>query len=104
LTAYRDGRNDLSREQRYFETLVTLQNEREVLDSDVEQAVSINARYRRYGRSLFVVEQHMARQGCNEPQIALLRNAWPLEVYDAICADQSYYLVQCEWGRCDVKP
>lgn len=104
LTAFRDGRNDLSRERKYFETLVTLQNERRALATDVDQAVSINARYRRYGRSLFVVEQHMTRQGCSQPEIALLRNAWPLEVYDAVCSDQSYYLIQCEWGRCDVKP
>lgn len=52
LTAFRDGRNDLSRERKYFETLVTLQNEREALETDVDQAVSINARYRRDRKSV----------------------------------------------------
>ena len=103
LVRFRDGKEDLSREKKYFETLVALQNEKEQLDSNVDQARVINSRYRKYGRSLFVVEQKVQAQGCDRPQISMLRNAWPLEVYDAVCSDSTYILVQCEWGRCDVR-
>lgn len=103
LVRYRDGKADLSREKKYFETLVALQNEKERLTTDVDQARVINAHYRKYGRSLFVVEQKVQVLGCDRPQISMLRNAWPLEVYDAVCSDQSYLLIQCEWGRCDVR-
>ncbi|WP_394169278.1 hypothetical protein [Saccharospirillum alexandrii] len=101
LTAFQDGERDLSRNSDHFETLVTLQNDEKQQMADVDQARVINARYRRFGRSLFVVEQKLQAQGCNQPQVSILRNEWPLEVYDAVCSDSSYVLMQCEWGRCD---
>jgi hypothetical protein len=103
LAEFQDGKRDLSRNSDHFETLVSLQNDEKVQMSDVDQARVINARYRRYGRSLFVVEQKLQAQGCNRPQISMLRNEWPLEVYDAVCSDSSYVLMQCEWGRCDMR-
>lgn len=103
LAEFRDGERDLSRDRGHFETLVVLQNEEERLDQDVEQARVINARYRKYGRSLFVVEEKVQTLGCNQPQISMLRNAWPLEVYDAVCSDSTYLLIQCEWGRCETR-
>lgn len=30
------------------------------------------------------------------------RNAWPLEVYDAVCSQDDYQLIRCEWGRCAI--
>lgn len=103
LADYQDGDRDLTQEKKYFVTLVAMQNEEERLTADVDQARVINARYRKYGRSLFVVEQKLQTLGCNRPQVSMLRNEWPLEVYDAVCNDSTYVLVQCEWGRCDVR-
>jgi hypothetical protein len=103
LTKFQDGKLDISRNQDHFDTLVALQNEEKQSLAGVEQARVINARFRRYGRSLFVVEQKLMAQGCNQPQVSMLRNEWPLEVYDAVCSDTSYVLMQCEWGRCDAK-
>lgn len=103
LAEFQDGARDLSQRKKHFETLVTLQNEQKRQMEDVEQARVINARYRKYGRSLFVVEQKLQTLGCNRPKVSMLRNEWPLEVYDAVCSDATYLLVQCEWGRCDVR-
>lgn len=103
LANYQDGDLDLSQQKKYFNTLVALQNEQKQQLEDVDQARAINARYRKYGRSLFLVEQKVQTLGCNRPQISMLRNDWPLEVYDAVCSDQTYLLVQCEWGRCDIR-
>lgn len=84
------------------DTLADLGVQRRALDNDVASAKSINTRYRQYGRSLFVVEQTLRAAGCNAENVALLRNAWPIEVYDASC-ELSYVLVRCDWGRCEVK-
>ncbi|ATX76691.1 MAG: hypothetical protein MUQ43_09970 [Reinekea forsetii] len=38
----------------------------------------------------------------SQPSIALLRNAWPVEVYAAFCSQDDYQLIRCEWGRCAI--
>lgn len=68
-----------------------------------ESASAVNARYRKYGRSLFLAEKSLQTVGCKNPNLALIRNSWPLEVYDATCSNEEYFLVKCEWGRCQVK-
>lgn len=73
------------------------------LEADVSAGRSINSRYRQYGRSLFVVEQTLRQASCVDPKIALLRNSWPIEVYDAVCKPEDYLLVVCEWGRCNLR-
>lgn len=73
------------------------------LNAIVQSATPINARYLKFGRSLFVVEKVLKEEGCRQANIALLRNSWPLEVYDAVCTPEDYKIVQCQWGRCEVK-
>lgn len=92
------GRYDLKSDK----SLVALGEQRRSVTENVEAAKAINTRYRQYGRSLFIVEQTLRASGCSSNNVALLRNAWPVEVYDATC-EQNYVLVQCEWGRCEVK-
>ncbi|MDX1472718.1 MAG: hypothetical protein R3309_01040 [Reinekea sp.] len=97
------GRLDLARDKKLADELTAIAQRRQSVSNDAESARSINTRYRKYGRSLFVVEKVLREAGCSKPNVALLRNSWPLEVYDAVCTPQDYLLVKCEWGRCDVK-
>ena len=99
-----DGKMDLDRPKRDAEILTGFYQERRALNDAIESGRSINSRYRKYGRSLFLVEKALSERGCSSPEIALLRNSWPIEVYDAVCRQQDYLIVQCEWGRCEVKP
>lgn len=98
-----DGKIDLDRPKKDAETLSLFYQQRQSLADDVESSRSINTRYRKYGRSLFLVEKALSDRGCSNPEIALIRNSWPIEVYDAVCGQEDYVLVQCEWGRCEVK-
>ena len=97
------GKLDLDRTKKQKNVLEQLNLERVDVSEQAQAARSINARYRKYGRSLFVVEKELKQAGCSDPKVALLRNSWPIEVYDAVCSQQDYMLVKCEWGRCEVK-
>jgi len=97
------GKFDLDDNKKRKKILDTLVGKRQDMSNDAELARSINSRYRKYGRSLFVVEKALKVAGCSTPNIALLRNSWPIEVYDAVCSQKDYLLVKCEWGRCEIK-
>ena len=94
---------DLTKPKKQAEVLSEFYAERQQVSEDAATARSINSRYRKYGRSLFVVEKSLKEAGCSNPKIALLRNSWPIEVYDAVCSQKDYVIVKCEWGRCEVK-
>jgi hypothetical protein len=97
------GKLDLDQSKKHLKSLNELSDSRSDVSKVAEIARSINSRYRKYGRSLFVVEKTLKETGCSNPQISLLRNSWPIEVYDAACSQKDYLLVKCEWGRCEVK-
>lgn len=103
FTQVSKGRYDVEDNKKNAEVLTQISSERQSVSADAEQARSINSRYRKYGRSLYIVEQQLQEVGCSAPKISLLRNSWPLETYDAVCAQQDYILVKCEWGRCELK-
>lgn len=94
---------DLTKPKKQAEVLSDFYANRTSVSDQASTARSINSRYRKYGRSLFVVEKTLKEAGCSKPNIALLRNSWPIEVYDAVCSQKNYVIVKCEWGRCDVK-
>ena len=98
----RAGKLDLSNDEQQYRVLQKLVTQRHSVAADADLARSINSRYRKYGRSLYSVEKTLKESGCAQPHIALLRNAWPLEVYDALCSPDDYRLVKCEWGRCTI--
>lgn len=97
------GKYDIDNNKSAVKILDTLKADRLNVEGEASVARSINNRYRKYGRSLFVVEKALRETGCNAPNISLLRNSWPLEVYDATCNETGYLLVRCEWGRCEIK-
>ena len=101
LEEYESGVRDLNNDKKMREAYVNLQNQAKADFAQLKKAKGKVAKNRKYGRSLFVVENKLKQQGCTQPNISLLRNSWPLEVYDAQCADKSYFLVRCQWGKCE---
>lgn len=97
------GKYDVEGDKKIAEVLAQISSEKQSVSADAERARSINSRYRKYGRSLYIVEKELQDVGCRAPKISLLRNSWPLETYDAVCSQQDYILVKCEWGRCELK-
>jgi hypothetical protein len=102
FTRVQAGKLDLNKPKKQYRVLQQLVEQRHSMAADADRARSINNRYRKYGRSLFAVEKTLQESGCSQPSIALLRNAWPLEVYDAVCSQDDYQLIRCEWGRCAI--
>ncbi|MBU2863183.1 hypothetical protein KO489_04965 [Reinekea forsetii] len=97
------GKLDLAQSKADETILKALNDDRVNVEGQAQVAQSINNRYRKYGRSLFVVEKTLREAGCSKPTISLIRNAWPIEVFDATCNQSEYLLVQCDWGRCEIK-
>ena len=102
LAPYESGEKDLSNDKKYRAAYTQLLEQSDADLSSLASARLANAKQRKYGRSLFVVENKVAGMGCQQPSITLLRNQWPLEVYDAQCADKSYLIARCEWGKCEI--
>ncbi|MEJ2042919.1 MAG: hypothetical protein P8X89_06565 [Reinekea sp.] len=103
FTQVEEGRLDLDRSRSIAKTLNELSQQRESVAEDAERARSINARYRKYGRSMTLAEKLLRESGCRTSKLSLLRNSWPLEVYDTVCGQDDYVLVKCLWGRCEIK-
>lgn len=101
LSEYRDGKYDLAGNRQYQKVYHSLQAKQQTFNG-LDQAKAAIANLRKYGRSLNVVERTLVSQGCQEADISLLRNTWPLEIYDAQCNDRSYQLIRCEWGQCRI--
>ncbi len=102
LEKYDSGELDLAKDKTLQDTYIEIQNQAKSDYQGISAAKVKVAKDRSYGRSLFVVEAKLKDRGCQSPKVALLRNSWPLEVYDAQCSDKSYFLVRCQWGKCKV--
>lgn len=55
------------------------------------------------GRSLYALEQEMARNNCTGGEILTLKNEWPSEAYGAFCKNNTSIFVNCEWGNCSIR-
>lgn len=102
LEKYQSGEKDLSNDKQMAQLFVDIQNKADADYTALKSVKKSVSKDRSYGRSLFVVENKLSQKGCQGPKVALLRSAWPLEVYDAQCPDKTYYLVRCQWGKCKV--
>ncbi len=102
LSQYNQGERDLRSQDKVYESLVNLQrrSQRDGTDLNLKRAAVEQKAGKVYGRSFYVVEKMAKRNGCSGAEVHLLKNAWPHEVYDARCPDNSYLLVRCEWGNC----
>lgn len=104
LQSYDKGELDLGSKSKHARELNSLRKLKALSEKDVQlEKASVAVRSgKEYGRSFYVVEKLINRQGCPNGDVRLLKNDWPNEVYDARCKDRSYILVQCEWGNCRV--
>lgn len=98
-----NGELDIQLDDEQRQALADIAVSQNLIEADSNAAQAVNARYRKYGRSLYLAEKSLQQVGCSKPNLALIRNNWPLEVYDATCSNNDYFLVKCEWGRCLVK-
>lgn len=104
LNRYDQGDFDLGGNNPYHAELEALRQRKLSAGDDfaLQQASVTVSSGKEYGRSFYVVERLVNRQGCPNADVRLLKNDWPNEVYDARCGDRSYLLVQCEWGNCRI--
>lgn len=102
LGQYDKGERDLHGNEQVYNSLVSLQRKAEQQGPElVLKKAAVEAQSGKvYGRSYYIVEKMAQRQGCPGADVHLLRNAWPHEVYDARCPDNSYLIMRCEWGNC----
>jgi hypothetical protein len=97
------GKLDLNSDKANASYYHQVNNRRKDLSADAEAARNMNNKYRGYGRSLLIAKNALKAENCLSAKVSIIRNSWPLEVYEAVCQTSEYKLVQCEWGRCAVK-
>lgn len=104
LADYDSGKHDLGKKNKWHKELVELQRLKQQKGAELarQQAQVATVTGKEYGRSFYVTERLVQREGCNEADVRLIKNTWPNEVYDARCSDQSYLVIRCEWGNCRV--
>ncbi|MFC3853093.1 hypothetical protein ACFOSD_09645 [Salinispirillum marinum] len=102
LANFRAGDRDLNQDDRHYAELVALSTEARVDQNALRSSRTPTAANREFGRSFYQAEQALSAVGCQQADISMLKNSWPLEVYEAQCRDMTYHLVRCEWNRCNV--
>ncbi|MCH8550664.1 MAG: hypothetical protein LAT62_01930 [Natronospirillum sp.] len=102
LADFEAGDRDLSQDRDHYSALVALANEGGLDLEPAERSRQPQLPSDNYGRSYFQAEEALGRQGCQQPEIQLLKADWPREIYEAQCSDRRYQLVSCEWNRCDI--
>ncbi len=102
---YRDGEMDLRDGSQHYPILVDLQRQRDAHGPDLllKQAEWSQRSDKKYSRSAYTVERLVKREGCPNATVRTLKADWPMEVFESVCADNSYMLVRCEWGNCQVQ-
>lgn len=102
MEAYSKGRYDLRDNKKHYKHLVELQSLKQAKGNDtkLKQASVERMNQKEFGRSFYVVEKTAARYGCSGAKVQLIKNNWPVEIYDVSCPDNSNFFVQCEWGNC----
>ena len=102
MDAYSKGQHDLRINEKHYQQLQELQTLKQLSGKDLKlkQASVERISQKEYGRSFYVGEKTAQRYSCVNPQVQLIKNSWPTELYEVSCADKSNFFVQCEWGNC----
>lgn len=105
MADYRDGEMDLRDGSQFYSMLVDLQGQADAKGDDLllKQAEWSRKQGKKYSRSAYTVERLVKREGCPRAKVRTLKADWPMEVFEAVCRDNSYMLVRCEWGNCKVQ-
>jgi hypothetical protein len=99
---YRAGENDLSADDERYALLLKLmqKKKREGKDLELQQAQIINKTGESYSRSSMSARRLAHRTVCPGASITTLKSEWPIEIFEAVCNDDSYVLIECKWGSC----
>lgn len=102
MSAYRNGDNDLSTDEKRYSLLVKLMQDmkQQGQDLEIEQAKIINKTGESFSRSSMNARRLAHRTICPGAKITTLKSEWPLEIFEAVCNDSSYVLIECNWGSC----
>lgn len=102
LSDYRNGGWDIKGSEAIQAALKSMQKQslKQRDDYDLKRGRIEAATNKRYGRSLYVVEQFAEQEGCEKSSVQLLKGEWPYEIYDVVCDAKPFMLMRCEWGRC----
>jgi hypothetical protein len=102
MTSYRDGERDLSENNERYGLLLKLMQDKKTRgqDLELEQAKIVNKTGVSFSRSSMNARRLAHRTICPGAEITTLKSNWPLEIFEAVCADDSYVLIECKWGNC----
>ncbi len=105
MATYKSGEKDLRHEKTHYPLLVSMQQDYDQSnDGRILKAAELQKKKgKKHARSAYIVERMMKREGCPKAAIKTLKADWPLEIFEAVCADDAYLLVRCEWGSCKVQ-
>jgi len=105
MSAYREGKMDLSENKDLYALLLNLVQQKKTLGKDLQlqQSRLEVKKGQKYSRSSITAEKLAKRTVCPEAIIHTLKSNWPLEIFEATCSDNSYVLIECEWGNCKTR-
>ncbi|GAA6133735.1 hypothetical protein NBRC116188_05240 [Oceaniserpentilla sp. 4NH20-0058] len=105
MAEYRDGNMDLREDSNMYPLLVKLQQQHDSKGQDlyIKMSEIEDKSHKKYSRSAFAVERLTKREGCVNPKVRTLKADGPNEVLEATCADNSFFLIRCEWRNCKIQ-
>lgn len=105
LASYKDGKQDLRDNKKYYAILLELAQQKRDHGKDLlleQSKVEVKQGFT-YSRSSMTAERLAKRDVCPDALVNSLKAAWPEEVFEAVCPDKSLTLIQCGWGICKIK-
>lgn len=105
LAAFKEGNNDLKRDSESYSLLRDLALEKNNQGEDLllKQAELAVQKGKKYSRSSVSAERLAKRTTCPGVTVNTLKSDWPLEIFEAVCPDKTYVLVECNWGTCKIR-
>jgi hypothetical protein len=105
LATYKDGKHELRDNKKFYPILLDLAQQKREHGKDLlleQSKVQVKQGFT-YSRSSMTAEKLAKRDICPDAVVNTLKSAWPEEVFEGTCPDNSFTLIQCEWGICKVK-
>ena len=105
LAEFKEGNNDLKRDNEFYPLLRDLALEKSNQGEDLllKQAELAVQKGKKYSRSSVSAERLAKRTTCPGVVVHTLKSDWPLEIFEAVCPDKTYVLVECSWGTCKIR-
>jgi len=102
MSDYSDGKMDLSENKDFYALLLNLVQQKKDQGDDLQlkQSRLEVQKGQTYSRSSITARNIARRTVCPGVVIQTLKSKWPLEIFEAVCPDESYALLECKWGHC----